>query len=77
MTSEMAQKLKEILSNTSQEEFDREWAEIESLGFQGPSADEIVEYFTINQQTTVSYEIKVSEQNTLSLSNNNSLFTAA
>lgn len=76
MISEMAQKLKEILSNTSQEEFDRDWTEIESLGFQGPSADEIVEYFSISQQTTVSYEIKESAENTLYLTND-SFYTAA
>jgi len=76
MISEMGRKLKEMLSNTSQEEFDREWAEIESLGFQGPSADEIVGYFTIKQKTTVSYEIKEGAENTLFLTNY-SFYTAA
>jgi len=56
MISEMAPKLKEILSETSQEEFDRDWAEIEKSGFQGPHANEIVAYFKVisdlNNQST-------------------------
>ncbi|MVN20800.1 hypothetical protein [Mucilaginibacter arboris] len=76
MISEMAQKLKEILSNTSQEEFDRDWAGIEDLGFQGPHADEVIEYLTFTQPTTVSYEVQPNNQNTLLLSNN-SYYTAA
>lgn len=71
----MAQKLKEILANTSQEEFDQEWAEIEHLDFQGPHADEVIEYLTFTQPTTVSYEV-VNDQNTLLLSNN-TFYTAA
>ncbi len=72
----MAQKLKEILANTSQEEFDREWTEIENLGLNGPHADEVVEYLTFTQPTTVSYEVQPNNQNTLLLSNN-SYYTAA
>lgn len=72
----MAQKLKEILSNTSQEEFDREWTEIENLGFQGPNADEMIEYFTATQQTSVSYEFQPNNQNTILLSNSQ-FYTAA
>ncbi|RYY07576.1 MAG: hypothetical protein EOP43_02845 [Sphingobacteriaceae bacterium] len=75
MISEMAQKVKDILANTSQEEFDREWVEIEHLGFQGPHADEVIEYLTFTQPTTVSYEV-VNDQNT-SLLSNNTFYTAA
>lgn len=72
----MAQKLKEILAKTSQEEFDREWTEIENLGLYGPHAYEVVEYLTFTQPTTVSYEFQPNNQNTLLLSNN-SYYTAA
>lgn len=72
----MAQKLKNILDNTSQEEFERDWAAIEDLGLNGPHAVEVVEYFTFSQATTISYELQVNDQNTFLLSNN-SFYTAA
>lgn len=72
----MAQKLKDILAHTSQEEFERDWAAIEDLGLKGPHADEVVEYFVLSQPTTVSYELQVNDQNTFLLSNN-SFYTAA
>ena len=37
MKSELAQKLKEILDNTTQEEFDEVWKEITSKGIESPS----------------------------------------
>lgn len=33
MKSDLAEQLKEILDNMSQEEFDREWSKITALGF--------------------------------------------
>lgn len=47
MKSEMVQKLKEILANSTQEEFDKDWAAIEKLGFQGPSIDEFIASFSM------------------------------
>jgi len=37
MKSELAQKLKDILDNTTQEEFDEVWKEITSKGIESPS----------------------------------------
>lgn len=56
MKSEMAIKLKEILDNTSQEEFDREWSEIMSLGLQGPSVSSIIAHFSVAGTSTITYE---------------------
>lgn len=47
MRSEMVEKLKQILANSSQEEFDKDWAAIEQLGFQGPTIEEVVFSFTM------------------------------
>ena len=57
MKSEMALKLKEILDNTTQEEFDREWNEIKGLGMQGPTCEEVLTYFTVVAPTSGSYEL--------------------
>ena len=58
MKSEMANKLKEILAQTSQEDFNKEWAEIEALNLEGPSADEVLQFFSANLQTTMNYEVE-------------------
>ena len=50
----MAQKLKELLAKTSQEDLDREWAEIEALGFEGPSMEEFIQ---VNSQRPVVSEV--------------------
>lgn len=47
MKSEMVEKLKQILANSTQEEFDQDWAAIEELGFQGPSIEEFIASFSI------------------------------
>ena len=58
MKSEMVEKLKQILANSSQEEFDKDWAAIEELGLQGPSIEEFIASFSmphvIIQPTVVS-----------------------
>ena len=38
----MKEKLKELLDQISQEQFEQEWSEIESLNLQGPSLEEIL-----------------------------------
>lgn len=55
MKSEMAIKLKEILDNTSREEFEQEWKEIESLGFQGPSVSNVIAQFSIDGMSDITY----------------------
>jgi len=54
MEKSMAQKLKELLAKTSQEDLDREWAEIEALGFEGPNMEEFIQ---INSQRPVVSEV--------------------
>ncbi len=76
MKSEMAKRLKEILENTSQEQFNQEWTEIEALGLQGPSADEVLEYYTVSQNTTVEYEVQ-TESESLGYSGNINFALAA
>lgn len=43
MKPRVSEQLKELLNNTSQEQFDRDWAAIEALGFEGPSAESFIE----------------------------------
>ncbi len=57
MKSEMASRLKEVLAQTTQDQFNKEWSEIEALGFSGPSGDELLEYYSVNQNITGDYEI--------------------
>jgi hypothetical protein len=52
MEKSMAQKLKELLESTSQADFDREWAEIEMLGYGGPTVDEFLLAQTIKPVIT-------------------------
>lgn len=40
----MAEKLKEILSSQSQEEFLKDWSRIEALGLEGPNALEYIDF---------------------------------
>ena len=40
MKSELAKKLKEVLDNMSQEQFDMEWNAISSLNMEGPTFEE-------------------------------------
>ena len=63
MKSELANKLKNLLDNMSQEEFDKQWVEITALGFTGPSFSDILEYNAVNFQ--VEYEISTSSMDNL------------
>ncbi len=47
MKSEMVEKLKQILANSTQEEFDKDWAAIEELGLEGPSIEEFISSFSM------------------------------
>lgn len=76
MQSDMANKLKNLLDNMSQEEFDQQWAAIEALEFSGLQADEVLEYINIQYNTTVAYFI-VSEIETVSYSVSENLMLAA
>lgn len=64
MKSEMAKKLKELLHNMSQEEFDQKWAVVDALDLKGPSADEVLEYLSLSYDTTIQYDLSVVERTT-------------
>ncbi len=57
MKTELAQKLKEVLDNMSQEQFDQEWAEVTSLNLEGPSFGDFVEYISDIQTPTGQYVV--------------------
>ena len=43
MKPRVSEQLKELLQNMTQEQFDKDWAAIEALGFEGPSAESFIE----------------------------------
>ena len=49
MKSDLAEKLKNLLDNMSQEQFDASWSEITALNLKGPTLEE---YFTENIDST-------------------------
>lgn len=59
--SEMANKLKEILNQMSQEQFDKEWSDILALNLVSPHYTDVFEYFSQNQQNTTTFEFNVED----------------
>lgn len=57
MKSELAKKLKSVLDEMSQEQFDLEWSAVTSLNLNGPSFTDAVEYFASMQDKMGSYEL--------------------
>ena len=57
MRSELAKKLKEVLDNMSQEQFDMEWNAISSLNMEGPTFEEATEYFSIPDSSASSFAL--------------------
>ena len=57
MKSELAKKLKSVLDEMSQEQFDLEWSAVTSLNLNGPSFTDAVEYFASMQNKMGSYEL--------------------
>lgn len=55
MESPLAKKLKALLDNMSQEEFNKQWDEIVSFDLQGPSFADVFEYNATHFQ--VDYDI--------------------
>jgi hypothetical protein len=62
MKSELAHKLKEVLDNMSQEQFDIEWNAISSLNMEGPTFAETVEYFSIPDSNASSFVLSQESQ---------------
>jgi hypothetical protein len=59
--SELASKLKDVLSKMSQEEFDKEWSKVTSLNLESPSFEEAIEFFSLMQSQLSHFEL-VSNQ---------------
>lgn len=57
MKSELANKLKEILDNMSQEQFDQEWSKITALNLEGPSFADAIEYFSVSIDKIGKFEL--------------------
>lgn len=55
MKSDLAKKLKEILDNMSQEQFDMEWNAISSLNMEGPTFEEVTVYFAVPDSNASSF----------------------
>ncbi len=49
LKSDLAAKLRDVLENMSQEEFDKEWSQITALNLESPSFSEAIEYFALMQ----------------------------
>lgn len=66
MKSELANKLKEILDNMSQEQFDQEWSKITALKLEGPSFADAIEYFSVSIDKIGKFELNRDIQNEVS-----------
>lgn len=62
MKSELANKLKEILDNISQEQFDQEWSKITALNLEGPSFADAIEYFSVSMDKLGKFELNTDIQ---------------
>ncbi len=62
MKSELAKKLKEVLDNMSQEQFDVEWKAISSLNMEGPTFEQAIEYFSIPDSSASSFILAQDNQ---------------
>ncbi len=63
MKSELANKLKDILDNMSQEQFDQEWSKITALQLEGPSFADAIEYFSVSIDKMGKFELNTDIQN--------------
>lgn len=59
--SELASKLKDVLSKMSQEEFEKEWSKVTALNLESPSFEEALEFFSL-MQSQLSYFELISNQ---------------
>ncbi len=66
MKSELANKLKDILDNMSQEQFDQEWSKITALNLEGPSFADAIEYFSVSIDKIGKFELNRNIQNEVS-----------
>jgi len=63
MKSELANKLKEILDNMSQEQFDQEWSNITALKLEEPSFADTIEHFSVSIDKIGKFELNRDVQN--------------
>lgn len=57
MKSDLAKKLKEVLDNMSQEQFDQAWGAVTALGMEGPSFSDAIHYFTVESDSKKHFEL--------------------
>ena len=50
--SNLANKLKEVLSKMSQDEFDKEWSKVTSLNLESPSFEDAINHLNSTQEKT-------------------------
>lgn len=55
--SELAIKLKDILSKMTQEEFDKEWSKVTSLKLESPSFEDVMKFFNLMQPQLSHFEL--------------------
>lgn len=60
MKSDLAINLKKVLDNMSQEQFDQIWSEITALNLEGPSFDDVIEYFSFSNNLSYNFESDIS-----------------
>jgi len=58
MKQQVLEKLKELLASKTKEQFDREWAEIEAMGLEGPTVQEVLNSFSADQPNAIKVSIK-------------------
>ena len=71
--SELASKLKDVLSKMSQEEFDKEWSKVTSLNLEGPSFEEAMEFFSLMQSQLSQFELVSNQPETYNSESNYAL----
>jgi hypothetical protein len=62
LKSDIAAKLRDVLNNMSQEEFDKEWAQVTLLNLESPSFSQAIEYFTLKQDESECIEMDATQQ---------------
>jgi hypothetical protein len=61
LKSDIAAKLRDVLNNMSQEEFDKEWAQVTLLNLESPSFSQAIEYFTLKQDESECIEMDATQ----------------
>lgn len=55
MKTQLAQRLKEVLNQMSQEDFDKVWVNIVDMKMEGPTFEDAIEYFSVPDTSMSSF----------------------